>query len=127
MSVQPVTLILSLVTCYKCHIPFGLPEDFETRARRTHETFYCPNGHGQAWTGTSDLEQARQRARSLETRLTHVKDQLEATERSLIGHKAAKTRLKNRIAAGVCPCCNRQFQNLHRHMTGQHPDFGSTP
>lgn len=37
--------------------------------------------------------------------------------------KGQNTRLKNRIAAGVCPCCNRSFQNVARHMAGQHPDF----
>lgn len=31
--------------------------------------------------------------------------------------------MKNRVANGVCPCCNRHFENLERHMKGQHPDF----
>ena len=37
--------------------------------------------------------------------------------------KAAKTRLKNRVGKGVCPCCNRSFANLKRHMASQHPEF----
>lgn len=24
-----------------------------------------------------------------------------------------------------CPCCNRTFQNLQRHMTSKHPDYVS--
>ena len=39
------------------------------------------------------------------------------------GFKGALTKTKNRIAAGVCPCCNRSFQDLRRHMESQHPDF----
>lgn len=27
------------------------------------------------------------------------------------------------VGAGVCPCCNRTFKNLARHMAGQHPGF----
>lgn len=26
-------------------------------------------------------------------------------------------------ACGVCPCCNRSFTNVRRHMTSQHPDY----
>jgi hypothetical protein len=33
------------------------------------------------------------------------------------------TRIKKRVAAGVCPCCNRSFKDLARHMAGQHPDY----
>lgn len=38
--------------------------------------------------------------------------------------KGAHQRTKNRVAKGVCPCCNRSFTNLAKHMAGQHPDFG---
>lgn len=37
------------------------------------------------------------------------------------------TRLKNRAAAGVCPCCNRTFHQLVRHMAAKHPDFAAEP
>lgn len=37
--------------------------------------------------------------------------------------KAAKTRMKNRIANGVCPCCNRHFANVQRHIRTKHPEF----
>lgn len=33
------------------------------------------------------------------------------------------TRTRNRIAAGVCPCCNRTFQNLADHMRTLHADY----
>lgn len=26
-------------------------------------------------------------------------------------------------APRVCPCCNRTFQNVARHIAGQHPDY----
>jgi hypothetical protein len=39
------------------------------------------------------------------------------------GMKGALASQRKRIAKGVCPCCNRHFSNLHRHMQTEHPDF----
>lgn len=122
-----------VVECANCHVDFALSKWFVAEKRGDHTTFYCPQGHSQFFPGKSDEEKLREQlAREkrmrgyTEATLTATRDQLQATEYSRRGEKAAKTRLKNRIAAGVCPCCNRQFQNLHRHMTGQHPDFTTT-
>jgi hypothetical protein len=32
-----------------------------------------------------------------------------------------------RIGNGVCPCCNRSFTNLRRHMTTKHPEYPKEP
>ena len=37
------------------------------------------------------------------------------------------TRTKNRVGNGVCPCCNRTFANLMRHMHDQHPGYTAPP
>ena len=37
--------------------------------------------------------------------------------------KGQISKLKKRASAGVCPCCNRSFQNLRRHMGNKHPEF----
>lgn len=46
-----------------------------------------------------------------------------AAQRALRATKGRLTKTKKRIANGVCPCCNRHFVNLERHMTGKHPDY----
>lgn len=33
------------------------------------------------------------------------------------------TKTKNRIGKGVCPCCNRTFVELARHIATKHPDY----
>jgi len=114
---------LQTITCGACGVVFAMPARYVRERKRDHRTWYCPNGHPRAWNGESREEELERQLRSVQAYGTSLRDQLEATERSLRGHKAAKTRLKNRIAAGVCPCCNRSFQNLQRHMAGQHPDF----
>jgi hypothetical protein len=36
--------------------------------------------------------------------------------------EAELRRIQKRTAAGVCPCCNRTFQQLARHMKTRHPE-----
>jgi len=50
------------------------------------------------------------------------RDHKEAQRRA---EKAAKTRIKNRIGNGVCPCCNRTFKDLASHMKCKHPEYAS--
>ncbi|MBV6448554.1 hypothetical protein [Nitrosomonas sp.] len=52
----------------------------------------------------------------LETRNTHLVDQRDAAERSARAYKGQATKIKRRVGRGVCPCCNRHFENLERHM-----------
>jgi hypothetical protein len=56
-----------------------------------------------------------------------VLDQMRAdrnqAKRSLAAQKGVTTRIKRRVANGVCPCCKRTFQDLARHMAGQHPRY----
>ena len=40
--------------------------------------------------------------------------------------KAREHRLKRRVAAGTCPCCQRTVAQLARHMQTKHPDYGKT-
>jgi chemotaxis response regulator CheB len=37
--------------------------------------------------------------------------------------RAQLTKTKKRVANGVCPCCNRTFKQLARHMKAKHPEF----
>jgi hypothetical protein len=70
-----------------------------------------------------DLAAARRRSEAAAAQLTHERDQRLAAERSASAYKGQATRIRNRVGAGVCPCCTRTFANLARHMAGQHPDF----
>ena len=114
---------IHIITCARCAIDFGIGADFMRRRREDHAGFYCPNGHSNYYSGDNEEEQLRKRVKQLENTLTHTRDQREAAERSARAHKGVATRIKNRVAKGVCPCCNRTFENLARHMVGQHPDW----
>jgi hypothetical protein len=128
-----ITANLRLITeeCFKCGVTFGMPETLRNTCLDDHSrSFYCPNGHGQVYTGQTDAQKQKARADRLsaqlqvrDNQLVHERDQRRATERSNRALKAVNTRTKKRIANGVCPCCKRNFKDLAQHMSGQHPGY----
>lgn len=120
---------LSTLTCYKCGIVFAVPQYFRQKRNEDKECFWCPNGHSQAF---------------VESKVQRLQKQLEAEKRSAewwrlnsqskdrtikgqniqIGKVKAKLkRTEIRVSHGVCPCCNRSFVNMQRHMKTKHPDY----
>lgn len=121
---------VQLVTeeCSACGILYAFPETLRQQALAYHnQKFYCPNGHSQSYTGPTDAEKERARADRLERRLANKDEDLRATRASLTATKGQLTKTKKRVANGVCPCCNRSFANLGRHMAGQHPQYAEVP
>lgn len=91
---------------------------------------YCKTGWG--FFGNSEnsrlkreLEQARSSIAFARAAHDQTRAALRDTEHSLRAQKAAKTRIKNRIAHGVCPCCNRTFKDLAAHMNTKHPNYAT--
>ena len=107
--------------CHKgCGVTFALNRDHYNRLQAEKgSSFYCPNGHGQHYTGKSDEQKLREAA----ARETALRDQLSAAIREGEVTKAALLRDRARFAAGICPCCTRSFDNVRRHMSSQHPDY----
>jgi septal ring factor EnvC (AmiA/AmiB activator) len=124
------TVVLYVQGCITCGVVFAIPKDLDDRLRETHKNFYCPSGHRQHYTGDSDAEKLRKqldteqrRRRNVESELTGERQEHRYTQHSLRATKGATTKLKRRISKGVCPCCQRTFANLHKHMAGQHPGY----
>ncbi len=121
---------IQIITCASCSIDYGIGGDFQLRRREDHGTFYCPNGH-ENWYPQDNTEQRaikeRDAARELAQRESRRRAMAEQEARTAeYQRRAAKgqlTKLRKRIANGVCPCCNRSFQNVLAHMANQHPDF----
>lgn len=128
------TIKIESVNCGACGITFGLESSFKTARLDDGKLFYCPNGHGISWEAINQAERTEiqlreqvEAARSLAQREAQRRAQAEAVARTAdYKARAAKgqlTKTRKRIAAGVCPCCQRTFQNVARHMAGQHPEF----
>lgn len=127
-----ISASVELVTeqCCSCGMLFAATADFIRRRRNDKDWFYCPAGHHQRYAGKSkedqlaeELSRAKQRAAQLEDEANWQRIQREAAERRASAARGQVTRMKNRASAGVCPCCNRTFTNLARHMAGKHPTF----
>lgn len=113
------------VTCCECGIAFAFDKNFHNRRVADHKIFYCPSGHSQHFTDKSEVERLKEQLKWSRRSADSVRSQLGKAEKSVSAYKGALTRTKNRIKNGVCPCCKRQFQNLHRHMVAQHADYTS--
>jgi DNA-binding XRE family transcriptional regulator len=121
MSEQFVAgVYLSTEVCCRCGMTWAMPTDFQNRRRKDRENFYCPAGHPQHYTGETS-EQKLQREldrkqqmleaeRARAARIEHERNQVARAHR----------RMRERVFNGVCPCCNRTFQNLLQHMKTEH-------
>lgn len=113
---------VSLITveCCNCHVVFAMPKEWNDHFRKTHQRFYCPAGHGQSYGGESDIEKAKREELRLQSALNVERHARTVAEKAQKKAELQKKRLEKRIAAGVCPCCNRTFGNLADHMKTQH-------
>lgn len=119
------------ISCYRCGERFGLARDSHAHLSRSSQLFWCPNGHQQhfplgpteAQKLQEQLDAERRRAQRAEQRVAQEQDRASHHKARAAAYKGQVTRIKRRVGAGICPCCNRHFANLSRHMAGQHPDF----
>ena len=131
MSVtQTFTDTLVVLECGECGATFGMTAAFQRDRQNDHRTFYCVNGHPRHYPGQSAQEKAeaeaerqRQRADRLWRDALARAEERDHARRQAAASRGVVTRMKRRIGKGVCPCCNRTFADLGRHMAGQHPEF----
>jgi hypothetical protein len=120
------------ITCHRCATQFALPDELYGAAKKTPSiSFWCPYGHEAHFpAGETEIDKLRrerdrllQRMAEKDDRILAQQEQQQMTERQLSAQKGVVTRIKNRVGNGVCPCCSRSFNGLHRHMKTKHPDF----
>jgi DNA repair exonuclease SbcCD ATPase subunit len=119
------TETLTAMVCGNCGVAFAVPEKMRAEKESDGGYWYCPNGHSRIYKKTTaqELEEEKARRKRAELRAQANRELLEAEERSHASTRGHLTRVKKRTAHGVCPCCNRTFQNVARHMESKHPDY----
>ena len=113
------TATLVTTECCACGITFAVPRWWDQKRRATHEDFYCPNGHNLSYGAKSDADRARDAKQAqavAEARARQLRADLDLEQARL-------ARLKKRVKAGVCPCCERTFTCLARHIKTKHPEY----
>jgi hypothetical protein len=123
---------LETLSCW-CGLPFAAPSELLRECRRdSNQKCYCPLGHVIVWRKTEAdrlREQLAAKQAEVDRANARIADQrvsIEHKDRKLIAAKGQMTKLKKRVAHGVCPCCKRHFKELHRHMQTEHPEFVTT-
>jgi len=126
------------IRCYRCKEQFGLTDEVEAQLRRSGAEFHCPWGHAQLFKeGETEEDKLRRERNHLKQQLAQKDDEIrmawntandqrdkaKAERNRANGYKGHATRISRRVKAGVCICCNRQFQDLRRHMETKHPTF----
>lgn len=116
-------------TCGKCGVDWAQPERFTEERRKDGKRFYCPNGHPREFRESDvdrlkrELAAAKGNERWYQQQSERLRVERDHLERSRAATRGHLTRTKKRIADGLCPCCDRFFDNVKLHMTVEHPDY----
>lgn len=95
--------------CDNCKRPFGFTESHRQRMEESGGDVFCPYCKSPHSYTESELDAEKRRHRETLARLNEVGEKKANLERKL-----------RRVNRGVCPECNRTFQNLARHMACKH-------
>ena len=124
------TQTMTSISCFKCHAVFMVAVRAQERWQDTGDNFWCPYCSQQQHYCESRIQKLKNQLKReqnwRQSEIDHhaqTRAELRETESRRRAEKGAKTKLKKRIANGVCPCCTRTFQNLGQHMTNQHPEY----
>lgn len=123
-----------IMSCPSCGLSYGIPETYRNRRRDDGKDWYCPNGHSIVFRET-ETDRLRKRAETAERQAKlardnerFFRDQAAAERRSAAAYKGQVTKIKNRIAQGICPvpgCKRSGFEKVERHIHAKHPDWVS--
>lgn len=109
--------------CGSCGIWYTVPQVVYEAHRKEGGFHYCPSGHGWGWKQGqgSDAFDALTRERDrLKQQQAQLEDEVAEQRRLTAAAEKKYLQARRRAAAGVCPCCNRTFQNVQRHMLTKH-------
>lgn len=105
-----------VLRCCQCGMHFAIASDFKAELIKSHNWFYCPMGHQQQYAGKTDLDIEREKVNQVQAKANEERHARLVAEKALAEEKQELARLKNRVMHGVCPCCNRTFENIAEHM-----------
>lgn len=111
--------------CGTCAVWHTIPEVVYETQRREGGFHSCPNGHMRGWdkgTDAIERENIRRERDRLKQDAARLADEIAAERKRAEDAEKRVLQIKRRAAAGVCPCCNRTFLNIQRHMKSKHPN-----
>lgn len=120
---------LTVMKCW-CGLVHAVPTNlYDVYMESKSKSLHCPLGHSYV-----PGERREIREEQLAAKVAHLREQNEhlriergKAEKRVSTYRGHLTRVKKRVSGGVCPCCNRSFENLGRHMKSKHPKYGKKP
>ncbi len=111
--------------CCNCGMAFAMTTDFKRRMLKGKDWFYCPAGHRQYYSGKSKEQKLKEELAQANRRADQHRHEASEQRQRAASISRSYSRVRERVRNGVCPCCNRTFENLARHMATKHPDYGT--
>lgn len=131
---------LTSMTCPHCAGVYALSQSYLDEARRKggfKQCWTCPycknsRGYGKS-KHEEELELLQKKLAAAESSTKHYRELRDYAQKesahfrkSRDGFKGQLAKVKKRVGHGICPCCNRSFEDLRRHMEAKHPGFQET-
>jgi hypothetical protein len=115
------TETLKVVHCW-CGIAMAIPSNLYRAMDDEGKGCHCPIGHTFVFTESNadKLAKAQEEIKRQRQRIAAERELREHEERSHAATRGHLTRYRKRVEHGVCPHCNRSFQDLRRHMRSKH-------
>jgi len=88
---------MEICTCSECGIKYHVPGGWYRSRKDDHQTFWCPNGHGQCFKGKSDKEKLSNRLDAERRKVGLLSDQLDTCSLSRRALKGQVTKLRKKL------------------------------
>lgn len=114
-----------VVQCGGCGIFHTVPEPKYNSCYHEGGFWSCPNGCSRGWDKGADhreIDALRRERDRLKQDAARLNDEIVTEKRRADAAEQKAIQTKRRALAGVCPCCNRTFINMQRHMKTKHPN-----
>lgn len=125
----PSSIVWAEISCAECGIRFCVDQGWKNSKIQSGKGFRCPNGCDISYNDSEvkrlkrELEQQTKRTEWAYQSASLARERARHQEHRARAYRGHLTRHQKRTANGVCPCCNRTFKDLARHMKTKHPQF----
>ena len=126
MSAFTVPVTLVNLICPKCRGGYAISEEFRDESYRTggfKMCWQCPYCGSQRGYGESEEDRLKKQITEAKTETLREKQRHSETECARLQAVVKAEKAEKRAKAALCPCCNRPFVALRRHLETKHPDF----
>lgn len=134
MSNVTLGVELTIINCGECGGSYAINERYRETKHTSGGYWNCPYCKCSWGYGTSEIERVRKQLAAetaarerAQQRATELRASVEHERKRVQGYQGALTKVKKRVGKGTCPCCQRHFQNVQRHMATQHPEYATAP